>query len=595
MPNWVNNTITANGTIAIAAAMAGTQLVITRVAVGSGIAAGQLFSQTALTNQQMNLVTVPPQVSANVVQPGEIVITATLDSAHVGATFSLTELGVFATSGSGPEQLIAYCQASSPYDSIATGSGPSRLQVIEQIPIVVGVGASVNITVVAGNPIFIPPVVAGPGIAVAAPTDSLGNILEWIVSTPTIVNSTTLFVALGNNNVAPNFSSIPNAMSYLSGFSIPSNVRITISVAAGTYTGSTVYISHVNASQIYISGPKNTDQSFTSAAITGGSQGNWTMVLSGVPNTAQIVVGGWIIIWAVSGLASWGEVICAGYYPVRAKTANTVTITNTFFRSTTFPAITGMVGTFTPITAFLSPTQGTTGMTGVQIVNGIGGFSYIGINPNVVPPANTYAHGLLVSGGYAVIDHCGAYAFQNNTQQCAGFYSVNNSTPTFQYCASIQCNNGFTNSGAQAAIIWCASCHHTSAGLYADTAGIFVIDPNGQIASSITWIGGNGGNGIQLYDGSYLVLQGIISTTGANIGGSAYVAFNAGWGLLLSFQARGNSSFPSTINTTTLQTNFNAAGDLTVIGLSISNVARGGTANLSQAVGTLTAGGVILI
>ena len=59
MPNWVNNTITANGTVAIAAAIAGTQLVITRVAVGSGIASGQTFGQTGLVNQQMNLVTVP--------------------------------------------------------------------------------------------------------------------------------------------------------------------------------------------------------------------------------------------------------------------------------------------------------------------------------------------------------------------------------------------------------------------------------------------------------------------------------------------------------------------------------------------------------
>ena len=291
----------------------------------AGVSAIAPFTMTTLVTPQLNLIPTPPQVTANNLQPGEIIVMATLDSANVTSTFNLTEMGVFAKSGSGPEVMIAYCQASSPYDSISPGSGSSRLQINEQIPIIVGVGASVSITVQAGNPVFVPPVVAGPGISVAAPTNSAGQVQQYIVSTPTLTVSATLNVAHGNNNVAPNFSSIQNALNYLSQYSIPSNVGMYINVAAGQYTGADAFFDceHVNGSQITISGPQNGDFNFTAVSGTTGG----LVTFYGLSGTTAFTVGFLCVCWyAGSNANGLYDPLLTGCWIVQSKTATTVTV-----------------------------------------------------------------------------------------------------------------------------------------------------------------------------------------------------------------------------------------------------------------------------
>jgi microcystin-dependent protein len=179
MPNFTFNTITVIAEQEIAALVGGSQqLTITRVAVGSGVS-GSPTLQTDLVNFQMNLTPVPPQVSANTVQQGEILVFCTLDTANVGSSFTWTELGVYAQISGQAEFLLAYC-VNSGADSITHETGLSRSVYNLQIPINIGIANSTSVTVVAGNPFYIPPVRSPDGsITVTTPFDVAGRVQEW--------------------------------------------------------------------------------------------------------------------------------------------------------------------------------------------------------------------------------------------------------------------------------------------------------------------------------------------------------------------------------------------------------------------------------
>lgn len=179
MPSFTNNTITVIGEQELATLIAGSnKMTITRVGVGSGVS-GSPPLQTDLVTFQMNLTPVPPQVSANNLQQGEILVFATLDTANVGASFTWTELGVYAQIGGQSEFLLAYCQNSA-NDSISHQTGLSRSVYNLQIPIDIDYTQNTSITVVAGSPYYDAPVRSPHGtIAVTTPFDSAGRVIEY--------------------------------------------------------------------------------------------------------------------------------------------------------------------------------------------------------------------------------------------------------------------------------------------------------------------------------------------------------------------------------------------------------------------------------
>lgn len=179
MPSFTNNTITVIGEQELAALIGGSnKMVITRVGVGSGVS-GSPPLQTDLVTFQMNLTPRPPQVSANNVQQGEILVFATLDTANVGASFTWTEMGVYAQIGGQAEFLLAYCQNSA-NDSISYQVGLTRSVYNLQIPIDIQNTQNTQITVVAGSPYYDAPVRSPQGtISVTTPFDSAGRVIEY--------------------------------------------------------------------------------------------------------------------------------------------------------------------------------------------------------------------------------------------------------------------------------------------------------------------------------------------------------------------------------------------------------------------------------
>jgi len=538
MPNFVTNTITALGAAQIAATSTSQPLVITRVAVGSGIATGNPAAQTALVTQVMNLIPQPPSTAANDLQPGEFEVNATLDSANVVSPFSLTELGVFAKVGAGSEQLFCYCQATSPYDTINPGSGAGRLQVNVTVPVVVGTGTSVSITVQAGNPVFVPPVVAGPGIVVTAPVDALGRVTEWIVSTPMLTQSTTLFVKPGNPNVAPNFSSIQNAVNYLNQYTLAPGVTININVSGDTYAGAPgmANINHVNGTQINLLGQSLPDVNFTGFGSVTGSNGNWSVQLTGCSSTVNIVVGRWLNMYFIAGSSNFSSAIMAGFYQVTAISGSTVTV-RVPFRQASFPSLAGSTGgVFTPISTLLQPTQNQFGI--VVGSHGINTIQNIGLVPQAAPTGNNAPVGILFYGLCNGLVRCGVSGFLNsNLLLNGGFYIANNTNVEIYNCTASNNNNGITISTGQATGAALGFTNNLQFGIWIAFGGMAYLAPL-EVGTKWVFVAGNGNQGINCGGNSQLVVTG-------NYPGSppaAYYAFlwcvwNSSYGLGLDLKS----------------------------------------------------------
>lgn len=530
MPNFIVNTLTYAGESVIAAAMAGTQMVVTRVQVGSGTAATgtSLPGLTALIAPVMNLTPVPPTVSANNIQQGEVIVMATLDTANVATTFSLAELGVWATSGGGSEQLIAYCQALSPYDSIAPGSGISRLQLQLQVPIVVGVGASVSITLQPGNPVFVPPVVAGPGIIVQAPTDASGHVTEWIVSTPQITQNTTLYVANENNDVAPNFTTLNKAMAYLGGFAIAAGIQVTINMAAETFNQTTAQeVAHPNGQQITIQGAIYPATSFTNVgAITGGA-GNWSVKLLGVADTSHIAIGTWLILTYLNPNAQAGLV--GGMWKVTAISGSTVTVQNWYWGAS-WPSMSGVSGNIQPLGSIIDVTQ--RGNDGIDIAGGgIGLLQNIGIIFTGAANTNYPATGISHTTGAGYYLNVGVYGFTSNVGDSSGFAIETPDGVTLDTCAASYCDNGLTGAGYMN-IYNCCFTDNTQFGIWIFEGATCTVDPygggptgTGTNPDGYSFCCGNNSNGVQVIDKSLFICSALWGS-GRQGGGFLTVSYN---------------------------------------------------------------------
>jgi hypothetical protein len=105
------------------------------------------------------------------------------------------------------------------------------------------------------------------------------------------------YVANGNPNVFPDFSTIQNAHNYLLDYNIPSNIVARINVAAGRYVQTVpTTITHPNASQIQILGaPIDSSITITNAGTLTGGVGNWTWSFT-VSDTTGLAIGDGITI-----------------------------------------------------------------------------------------------------------------------------------------------------------------------------------------------------------------------------------------------------------------------------------------------------------
>jgi hypothetical protein len=109
MPSYTQVT-TNNGLTALNASWAGEALIITRVDVGSGSVANPLTA-TALGDEQIHSVGIAGEA---ITSSGSFAISIVVNNAAVTTPFSMTEIGIWGTSGGGAEELLVYISDSEP-------------------------------------------------------------------------------------------------------------------------------------------------------------------------------------------------------------------------------------------------------------------------------------------------------------------------------------------------------------------------------------------------------------------------------------------------------------------------------------------------
>ncbi len=610
MADFTQAVVTNAGAAAEATAITnGWTILFTRVQVGKGTTLGSTDPKTltALLSPVVLVSPDPNAPNANLIGINNLVtyqvsIRFEVNSAWVTTQFQLAEAGLFARLNNGAEFLYAYAYAGTNGDIItASGSGsPVDNQYTFLIPysnaptiaVTLGVFPQVNLHAVnhLDNGIDPLPVAtssrtgsvpkgSGSGTNVLCDTSPV----TFIPYTPLITVDTTLFVAIGNPNISPNFSSIQNALNYLGGFSIASGTKVTINVAAGIYTSATaINISHVNASQILITGPQNATATFTGIGTVTGSANNWNVQLLGVSNTANIDPANCrLLIYNTSVVASLANALLCGFFNVVSISGSTVTILVPY-KGSAWPSLSGFTGgSAVPITALLQ------GPSNNNVVNcdthGIGTFEYIGIiTPAAGMPSNIQIIGFN-SSGPCNLTLVGAKSLNNNTTICSGF--AFSSSATLRYCASSSNNIGFASQGTLS-LYFCSGTHNTNYGTWIESGGSVALLPIDSAHNC--FMAGNNNDGLFVNNGSYLVA---VSLWVNNVLSHSlvYSAYNTNSGILITNGSRTAAS--STLDG--MNSQFNGANDVAVSGFGINNMTIFGSRIFSQASGVLTAAGLI--
>lgn len=218
---------------------------------------------------------------------GTVTLTAVISSANVETGFDFRELGIMATLDGANETMFCYSNAYNEYDYIP-GAGEAS-QVINSVTLTIIVDTNATVTCVIGDssqidaenigPVSVGPgwfaqktgtvlqfkrVVQGPGIILTEDPNKI------MISQSIIAQNVTLYVAPGNPDVTPNFSTINNAVAYLKQFRIPAQFWATINVSGDTYTGSLTSIDHIDALRIQLIGAARRQVALTAVSPSGG-------------------------------------------------------------------------------------------------------------------------------------------------------------------------------------------------------------------------------------------------------------------------------------------------------------------------------------
>jgi hypothetical protein len=163
--------------------------------------------------------------------------------------------------------------------------------------------------------------VQGPGLLITEDTDTI------TVGAKQLTSDLDLYVANGNPDISPDFSTVQNAIDYLGQYLIPTTIRARINLSPQTFNISkAISLNHPNAGCITIQGPQNPTLAGNSiTSITGGAN-NWSVTFGGFADTSSVVVGGYAIIDYINPTGGNNEGIATGIFLVTAVAATTVTV-----------------------------------------------------------------------------------------------------------------------------------------------------------------------------------------------------------------------------------------------------------------------------
>jgi hypothetical protein len=609
MPIYTQTT-TNQGLSALANTFNAVKLTITRVAVGNGIQPSPATAN-ALANEQIHSVILAGSVVTTV---GNEEISVIISNTQVTTGFNITEIGIFGTSGTGPEQMLIYVTDSQPVPLPPFSSGTTNIYDYfgigiantNYVTVQVATGAyalQAQFVTHLGDPAAHPQAFLNPynlsstskqGM-IRALNGSISYYLAgdgtWQPIVPLITTFTNLFVDPSYNNIAPNFSSIGNAFNYLRGFNIASGVGVNIYVNAAIYnTPGTLNLDHLNGSQIQIIGTQNPDSSFSGVGSITGSQYNWSVMLTGVTNVASIKPGCYLNIWNANSSTSWGLNL-TGCFRVLAVAGSNVTVYIPA-KVTGWGAMGSVSGNISVITTVLSMGQNQYVIVGSH---GLGAMYSIAIVAGVAPSTSIGLNGLVTVGAF-YFNRVGVAGFipgpgYRGAGEYPGFGFGANASGTMYLCCSSGNMHGITASGGcQVNTIWCAASHNTLYGLWAQGGNIGgtydYVSPGGN---AVTFSIGNGDLGILVNANAVLTGQaGWVN--GVEVFGIFYSGFNGNYGCYVGEKSLTNASHPTADY---IWAAFNTNGDLAVSGISVADLALAGTHQLSQPVGVFNLNGVI--
>jgi hypothetical protein len=587
MSAFLNQRLTNAGWDALSIALGGGRLTFWKMQAGSGTIANDsaIMGMTALVAPVCDI----PITSYVIEGDGQITLFGNINSSELDAGFTFKELGVFATiepptgrggTPSGPN-IQAITQAPStqanpvvppPAEGTALmysyanaydlgdyipGSGESTdvtntvqvtIKIDEAQDVIINIlqgeqFAVVNIgppSVGAGpwsytqaNVAYMKRLVPGAAMLITEDTDTI------TIGAKQLTADLDLYVANGNPDISPDFSTIQNALNYLGQFLIPTTIRARIWVQPGTYvlaTNGHVNITHPNAQNITIQGPQNATLRATSVSSITGSTKNWSVTFAGIPSTASVAVNNWVIVNNPAGPVATTMPLVCGFFKVTAKTATTITVLIPW-RGGSFAmpgAVTGI--DITPITAIVSAPLNTYSL--VSGAQGVGMVQYLGFLAQVTP---TLGCSGVTTAGRANYNYIGVANYNPVLDLATNLFSfgivassaVGNAVCT--NCAVTNCTMGFVGStGGNVSMYSCASTHNLSWGCWFDAGGscFFAYGPS--------YIAGNGDRGIIVGGGTTVIVIGTYPNRG-----QAWTYYNGGAGLFV----QGRSMFAMMENT----------------------------------------------
>lgn len=592
MSAFLNQRLTNAGWDALSVALGGGRLTFYKMQAGSGTIANDaaIMGMTSLVTPIIDI----PITSYIIEGDGQITLFGNINSSELDAGFTFKELGVFATiepptgrggTPSGPNiQAVAqapsapsvtsnpvvpppaegtalmysYCNSYAASDYIPGQGESTDVTNTVQVTIKIDEAENVVINILAGEQFAVvnigpPSVGAGPwsytqaNVAylkrlVAGPMTDIHEDTNTItIGQKQLLTDLDLYVANGNPDISPHFSTIQKALNYLGQYVIPTNIRARIHVSPGTYTSTAaIVIDHPNSQSITIQGPQNTTRTGTSLSIT-GSASNWNMAVNGISDTSQFVVNDWAIINSVSGVTTASHPLVCGCFKVLSKTASSVTV-----RVPNPGASFSIVGAtsikITPISVIL--TCSTLNTTVVNVGSyGVRLFQYMVIVPTVLPTLSMNPVSISGESSLKFVGVAMWYVAPSPTTGNPICHAIAvGATVVADACASTYNQNGFT-SGAAGNLVCrgCASSYHAVRGIWVESGNlVFVYEPS--------FIGGCQGEGIILSS------NGTMAVIASVPPGYVFCHKNQGPGLYC--VAGGSLSFSNTTCTLWLQDNY---------------------------------------
>jgi hypothetical protein len=620
MSNFKNQQLTDVGWDALSVALGGGRITFFKMQAGDGniVADGAIPPMVGLVNPKTDIGIHKYEIDDH----GQITLYGNIASSTLPTGFTFRELGIFVSveppeAGVGgtpmPPSIVvtpptdtapdipdpttgtaimySYCNSYT-YSDYIPGSGETT-DVVNTIQVTVKIDKAANIEVIIteGQQLSLenigpPSVGAGPwshtqaNVAyikrlVAGPMTEISEDANTIkIGQKQLSFSAILYVALGNPNVAPHFSSIWNAMYWLSQYILGPGVTIWIRVYPGVYWQNwCVYMDHVNGQQIVIEGVGSDGQpdgdSYFSgvSAISGGPWG-WYVTLSGCTNMRNIRPGSWLNVWHGGGSRYLSSALLGGFFPVHAVAGNTVTVIIPWAEGS-WPSLEGFGGGyFSVVNVLLGITVA--GQYGAVIGNhGIGQFRNIGIYNGAPRRDNWCVNGFGIFGP-SNIYRCGVYGFFNNRGENGGFAIVSYGTALY-YCSSTLNSTGMIVCGdGTAACCYCSFCHNGIMGIW--TQGGTTYSHRGYV-----FVAGNGyayhGAALLVAVRSIFISQGAIE--GAYYTGNWWSVYNATYGMYMTHQSE---YIQSSVNDSLTMVYNGRIGttdqlDLAIQGLSVCNSA----------------------